>query len=163
MPGKAKIIYWDSNVFIHYIEETAAYIHVLDELLRQAEKGDVEIVTSILSIAEVAFHTEERNKTRLNPLVETKIEALWADRSAVNLVEFNQLIAREARDLIRISVGNGWTGLKGADAVHLASARRLEVQEIHTCERHNKWSRYAPYLNCSITEPRIDQLLLPLP
>jgi len=147
MPGKAKVIYWDSNVFIHYIEETPTYNQILGELLRQAGRNEVEIVTSTLSIAEVAFHAEERNRNRLDPTVEGKINNLWADRSVVHLIEFNQLIAYEARDLIRESISNGWTGLKGADAIHLAFARRLRAEEIHTCERHNKWTKYAPYVS----------------
>src|SRR5690348_7202943 len=90
MPGKAKRLYWDANVFIHYIEATPAYIATLDELFEQAEKNKVEILTSILSIAEVAFHAEERRRNHLDAAIEVKIDLLREDRSVINLIEVNQ-------------------------------------------------------------------------
>src|SRR5579875_3112539 len=105
MPGKSRRIYWDANVFLHYIEGTAAYFTTLQGLLRQASTdNDLEIVTSTLSIAEVAYSAAEKQKGTLDPLIERAIQALWDDRSAVILVDVSILVVSEARDLIRRSI-----------------------------------------------------------
>lgn len=68
------------------------------------------------------------------------IDALWADRSAVQLVEFDQLIAREARRLLRASLDIG-RGLKPMDAIHLATASIMHVADCHTTDnRLQAWS-----------------------
>jgi len=68
------------------------------------------------------------------------IDTLWADRSAVQLVEFNQLIAREARRLLRASLGDG-RGLKLMDAIHPATASLMRVADCHTTDnRLQAWS-----------------------
>jgi predicted nucleic acid-binding protein len=150
-----------ANVFLHYIEGTAAYFTTLQGLLRRASTGnDLEIVTSTLSIAEVAFSAAERQRAALDPLIEQAIQALWDDRSAVNLADVSILVVSEARDLIRRSIASGWTGLKPADAIHLATAKRLRVNEFHTYEAR-RLDKYGPYLGCDVKEPSTDQLTLP--
>jgi len=86
-------IYWDANVLISYITGTPTRIGVLNALLRSASvDNDIEIVTSTLSITEVAFSEDERRVHRLRPNVEAQIDQLWDDRSAIKLVEMSQLV-----------------------------------------------------------------------
>ena len=60
MPGKVKVIYWDACIFLHYFEQTPEYIGILDALLDDsAENRGIEIITSVLSIVEVAYVAEE--------------------------------------------------------------------------------------------------------
>jgi hypothetical protein len=68
------------------------------------------------------------------------IDALWANRSAVRLVEFDQLIAREARRLLRVSLEVG-RGLKPMDSIHLATAALMRGADCHTTDiRLQAWS-----------------------
>jgi predicted nucleic acid-binding protein len=60
------------------------------------------------------------------------IDAFWLPPSPVKAVEFHRLVARDARDLVREVKFDADKGLKPPDAVHLASAARMNVEEFHT-------------------------------
>lgn len=139
MPDPPRTLYWDSSVFLSYINETAARIETLDELLERAARGEIEIVTSVCSIVEVAFVSSEQGENKLSEEAAQKIDALWSDRTAVRLIEFHELIARDARALIRGGLADGWA-LKPFDAIHLATASRAKVAECHTYDP--KWEKY---------------------
>lgn len=135
MPESPARIYWDANVFLSYINGSPAErLPVLDALLDSASAGEIEIVTSAISIAEVAFARIEQTKRALDPDVEAAIDSLWSDRRTVKLADVHELIAREARTVMRSAVARGWS-LKPLDAIHLASARRLGVAQFHTYDR----------------------------
>jgi predicted nucleic acid-binding protein len=134
MPDNPKSIYWDSCVFLHYIEGTPQWMPILDALLEEAsETKDLVIYTSSVSITEVAFAQVEKTGQTLDPAVESEIDALWNDRSAVKLVEFNEIIARAARTLLRRAAESG-RQLKPMDAIHLATAQSRNVTEFHTTD-----------------------------
>lgn len=132
MPDVPRLIYWDSCIFLHYIEGMPEWLPVLDALLDEESTGDeLVIATSTLSICEVAFAEVERTNRALDPAIEANIDALWADRSAVRLMEFDQIIARASRQLLRRHAETA-RGLKPLDAVHLATAQQLHVADFHT-------------------------------
>lgn len=134
MPEEPDRIYWDSCVFLHYIEGTPKWMPILDSLLEEAsEAKKLVIVTSSVSITEVAFAQAERAGKTLDQEIEAAIDALWNDRSAVQLVEYNEIIAREARRLMRRAIENG-RSLKPMDAIHLATARNRRVVDFHTTD-----------------------------
>ncbi len=134
MPDPRRRIYWDSCVFLHYLAGTAAYSGILESLLEQASRGDeIEILTSTLSITEVAFVAQEKAGGLLQGPGEAAIDDLWADRSAVTLVEFDQFVARNGRDLLRQSAVAS-ASLRSADAVQLATARTVRAVEFHTTD-----------------------------
>lgn len=71
------MIYWDSCVFLHYIDGTPEWLPILDALLDEASATDeLIIVTSTVSISEVAFAQVERPRQALDPAVESNIDAL---------------------------------------------------------------------------------------
>ncbi len=161
MPDKALRIYWDANVFLHYIEGTLAYLPTLDALLHAASTtGSPTIYTSTITIAEVAYHAEERARLALDPTVQNVLDALWADRSAIQLVETTRLDTVAARDLQRWSIAQGWGGLKPMDAIHLATARRMQVSEFHTYE-DGKLDKYGAQIGCAVVRPSVAQPMLP--
>jgi len=86
-----------------------------------------------VSIAEVAFAKAEKDGKALDAEIEAKIDALWNDRSVVRLVEFNEIIARGARALLRRNIESG-RRLKPMDAIHLAIAQNRAVAEFHTTD-----------------------------
>lgn len=138
MPDEPDRIYWDSCVFLHYIEGTPEWMPILDSLLEEAsEAKKLVIVTSSASITEVAFAQAERAGKTLDPEIEAAIDALWNDRSAVQLVEYNEIIAREARRLIRRAIENG-RSLRPMDAIHLATALNRRVVDFHTTDEKLK-------------------------
>lgn len=134
MPSEPRYIYWDACVFLHYIEGTPQWMSILDSLLEEAsETNKLIILTSTISITEVAFAKTEKDGKALDPTVESAMDALWNDRSAVKLVEYNEIIAREARALLRLAVQNG-RSLKPMDAIHLATAMNRRVDDFHTTD-----------------------------
>lgn len=152
------VIYWDSNVFIHYINGSREHLPTIDQLLLDARNGDIEIVTSTVAIAEVAWAASEKAQWRIDPAVEQKIAALWEPSSPINLVEFHLVIAEDARDLMRAALPHNWI-LKPLDAIHLATAARMQVERIHTYEP--KWRKYAPMVGSPVIEPpQVKQLTL---
>jgi predicted nucleic acid-binding protein len=131
-------IYWDSCNFLSYINEMPDRVSILDALLASSasDTGTINLLTSELSKVEVAFGATEQLQRALVPEIEEKIDNLWADPSAVAVVEYHDGIGREARSLIRAAITRGWR-LKPNDAIHLATAAWLSrvgisIDEFHT-------------------------------
>ncbi len=57
MPSKnaGTVVYWDSCVFLSYIEGHAERLPMLDAMLAEANAGRIEIRTSVVTLTEVAF------------------------------------------------------------------------------------------------------------
>ncbi|PKB72507.1 MAG: hypothetical protein BZY75_06620 [SAR202 cluster bacterium Io17-Chloro-G7] len=104
-PGRRRI-YWDSCVWLRYINESLEDKEVLDTLLRDSSMryGDIHLITSVIAQTEVAFAAAEQNNQTLDADVEQKIDSLWKDRRAITLVKYFPALALEARGLIRMSV-----------------------------------------------------------
>lgn len=161
MPDELRHIYWDANVFLTYINGAPQWLATLDAILAEVERsqGRLEIVTSTISIVEVAFATHEQTGKGLDPAIEQQIESLWADRGVVKLADFHQLIAWEARQLMRTAVSRGWS-LKPNDAIHLATARRVGVGEFQTFDA--RLDKHRDDLGSPILRPHTSQPMLPL-
>lgn len=155
MPDAPERIYWDSNVIISYVEGIQSRLPVLDALLDRTSGEDrIELLTSTLSIVEVAFVQAERDRGAALAEIEERLDDFWSDPTAITLVEFQQLTARDARRLIRSAISNGWS-LKPADAVHLATAKRIGATHFHTFD--TGLYKYAEELGFAITEPATPQ------
>jgi predicted nucleic acid-binding protein len=157
MPGKPSFIYWDSCVFLSYLNADPGRIDTLDAILDEIQKSNREkrIVTSILTKVEVAWSAIEHTTQTLSTAVEQTIDNLWNDESVIGFIELHEGIAIRARDLMRQSLTQGWS-LKPPDAIHLASAQWIEVEELHTYD--DKLPRYGTMIGCKICEPYISQL-----
>jgi predicted nucleic acid-binding protein len=150
MPGdKPKRSYWDSCVFLALINGETDRVTVISELLESARKGEIEVVTSVLTITEVAHATVERQSGSLSSELLRKIDALWEPPSPVKLAEFHRLIAEGARDLMRRALQEG-RRLKPADAIHLSTAARNRCDEVLT---YDKLTGYADMVGVKISEP----------
>lgn len=151
-------IYWDANILLSYLNAVPDRLAVIEELLRQARAEDIEIVTSALSITEVAFAQGEKDVEQLDAQVEQNIDELWAPGSPIATVEFYDLIAYGARSLVRQGIPQGWGLLKPIDAIHLATAQHFAVSEFHTYDK--KILRWNGHLAFLITEPGTAQAVL---
>jgi predicted nucleic acid-binding protein len=158
MPDEPGRVYWDANILLSYLNGIADRTAIIEELLRSARAGEAEPITSSLTIVEVAFAAVEKDGQALHPEVERKIDGLWTPGGPIKTVEFHDLIARDARGLIRQGIAQGWGSLKPIDAIHLATAQRMRVIRFLTyCERLQAWHGH---LGFPVVEPRLDQTTL---
>lgn len=137
MPSsEKKLVYWDACVPLSYINGYAGRLSHIEGILQD---GDIQLITSVFSIVEVAFALREQQKKKLDPETEEKITKLWQVGSPILLVEFYELLAVKARNLMRAAVEKGFS-LKPGDALHLATADHLKVTEFQTYDDLAKFS-----------------------
>jgi predicted nucleic acid-binding protein len=159
MPGREpKRSYWDSSVFLAWINGEEERTDVVDALLQSARKGEITVVTSVLTITEVAYATAESQYGTPSAGVLHRIDALWDPPSPVTLAEFHRLIAVDARNMMRQALPGG-RRLKPPDAIHMSTAVRSRCEEILTYDP--KWAAYAGELGVKIAEP--SSAAVPLP
>lgn len=142
-------LYWDSCCFISYLNGDATRSE-LRTLMADAQAGGVLIVTSAISVAEVAYVAPESPGRPLDPDVERRIEDMWRWRQAIRLVEVQAGLAARARALLRHALTNGWER-NPRDAIHLASARQVSASTVHTYDQ--RWDRYAQVIGRNIERP----------
>ena len=162
MPDTRRIIYWDSNVFLSYLNELPDRMLVLESLLESSSSGvgTLKLHTSTLSQVEVAFAASEQKQQQLDIEVEQRINALWSDPEAVVSVEYHDGIGQLAKGLMRDAIPSGWS-LKPLDAIHLATAQWLsdvgiKVDEFHTYDAG--LFKYKSIVDFDVCEPNIRQL-----
>jgi predicted nucleic acid-binding protein len=151
--------YWDTCVFLSYINGDVNRLPDIRALLESANKRAIEIVTSVFTIAEVAFASSEKQAGALDPEIEQRIAELWAPASPVGMVEFYPLIANRARNLIREGLTRGWS-VKPPDAIHLATAQAVGASILHTYNLKD-FAKWAPVVGYTIEEPKAAQPTLP--
>ncbi len=153
MPNKPLLrYYWDADVILSYIEgsDSSRLMHIRP-LLDDADEQKLEIVTSAFSIVEVAYAPVEKTSVDLDPEIEDKITALWRAGSPLRVVEVDTLVATQARQLVREGIVND-RAIKPGDAVHLATAMRLNVDALHTYNLKD-FKRWAQPTGLTICEP----------
>jgi predicted nucleic acid-binding protein len=153
-------LYWDANVFLNYLNGVPDLMPDLDALLDAAQRGGILILTSTLSIVEVAFAASEQLGGPMSDHIEAAINDLWMPPSPVRLVEFSAVVARSARSLMREARARAWS-LKPNDAIHLATARQMGVAKFNTYERATL-DKYGALCGFTVEPPRAAQPQLPL-
>jgi predicted nucleic acid-binding protein len=146
-------IYWDSCLFLSYINGDADRLPDLERLLENAREGAIQVVTSMVSIVEVARGAQEQAGV-LDTDAAAKIDALWKPSSPIILVEFHRVIAAAARDLIRAGISQGWS-LKPMDAIHLASAANIGADGLLTYDA--ALEKYAALISVPVIQPSSDR------
>lgn len=157
MPADRRV-YWDACVLLAYVEGEPDRADVIEEVLDVARAGTIEIVTSIISQVEVSFAASERSSGVLDDDVVAALDELWSPQSPIATVELFPMIADRSREIIRQGLPRGWT-LKPMDAIHLATAQQLAVDEFQTYD--DKLGRYSSDLGFPVREPAVAQLRLP--
>ncbi len=164
MPDPRNAIYWDSCVFLSYVNEVPDRMPVLDALLHESSNGTIKIYTSGIAKVEVAFAASERENRSLSPDIEERIDSLWNDPGTVTTVEFHDGIGRLARILMRTALTVG-RSLKPFDAIHLATAQWLSEHSVNIVAVHTyetRWRGLGSLVGLTIEEPTVSQpFLLP--
>lgn len=89
-------------MFDHYrsfANDAPGRADVVQSLLEDAEDGMVHLLTSNLSITEVAYIASDQQPS--DDTDEATIDELWTPNSPVKLAEMSRLVAQEARSIIR--------------------------------------------------------------
>jgi predicted nucleic acid-binding protein len=134
-------LYIDSCYFIDAIKYRSGFpidpsrsrdITYVQECLKAARSGEIEVVTSMLTIAEVRRAGDPNSLPDAN--VKRLIRSVLASGKIVKLSEVTQGVAEKARDL-------HWDygiNLSGADAIHVATAIMTECKEFLTVDERRK-------------------------
>ena len=146
MPSKVPLIYWDSCVFIDRIQGTSGRIDLLTELTERAERGDLKIVASTITIAEVLRGPDEK---ATHEEQEERIISYF-ENSWIELRPVDRRVAEEARRLRRIH------HFQTVDAIHVATALSVGADCLHTYDGAHLLNKNGMCGNpaLSIIEPR---------
>lgn len=153
-------VYLDANVLLSYVNDAPERADVVQSLLEDAEDSKVQVLTSNLSIAQVAFIASDR-EPGFGTDDEATIDELWTPDSPVELAEFSRLVAHRARSIIRKARENETARVRSADAVHLATSEINECDRFYTYERANIRSGWNALIRADVSEPYVDAPRLP--
>lgn len=121
------LLYWDSCPFIALIGNNEERRNMCRLIMKETEKGNLRIVTSALTFAEVI-----RPEPDGQPILDTaqELEVLrFLDNEYIVVHGVDRQIGNMARQVAR------QTGLKPPDAIHVATALRIEAKVLHTYDR----------------------------
>jgi predicted nucleic acid-binding protein len=136
MTKTLRLSYWDSCVFLSYLENHPERVPVIEAMLDDAKEyqRDQKIITSTLSIAEVCYVDGSEED-------EEVIDQLWNNIAIIEIIEFHEGIARLARSIVRAvralpapHTEQAWK-ISGPDAVHLATAQLFSVHTFFTYDK----------------------------
>lgn len=155
-PTSRTFLYWDACVFLSFVKKEPWSIAVLDAIWEEVSTTrGMKIVTSGISIVEVAYAAQHGSQQRSTPEGLAAIDRLWNSRS-VQVVEAFPLLLYSARQLIRDALDAGIKTPSANDALHLATANWVNHQvapvlEFQTYEPG--LAAYNPLLQVRIDRP----------
>jgi len=118
-----RYIYWDANPFCAIFNNEGARVKPCKEILSAAERGELKIVTSSITLAEVI---RIKGETGISPGKESVLYDYFQNDFIV-FVNVEWFVGTHARKLM-----HQFPSLKPMDAIHLATALRGKVEEMHT-------------------------------
>lgn len=122
---KAELIYWDSDCFLGWLQGEAAKVDLCRGTLERAEGGQVGIITSSLTLAEVLWM---KGAPKIPQDKATKLRAFFR-RSYIRVYNLTRGVAESAQDLV-------WNqDVRPKDAVHVATALELKVLTLETFDQ----------------------------
>lgn len=124
-------VYWDTCVWLELLDGNTDRRAQVEALFIAARAGGFQIYTSAVTLFETQRLSQENPaKNVLSDEAGSKINSLWGER-CVTVVDVTRHIALHARDIVRSGVIRG----KPPDAIHIASALRVGVRELHTFDK----------------------------
>ena len=122
MTGKNSRHYWDSDCFLGWLQEEPDKVAGCRAVLDDAAAGNLQIVTSALTIAEVLAM---RHRVPIPPALRGKVEAFFRN-DYIAVINVTRRLAEAARGMV-------WDhGIAPKDAIHVATALETKVDSLHT-------------------------------
>jgi predicted nucleic acid-binding protein len=122
----AEKIYWDSDAFLGWLQEEAGKVELCKGTIKRAEAGDVLIVTSALTLAEVLWR-KGGPKLPQNKLI---VLRKFFRKSFIRVYNVTRTIAEDAQEVT-------WNNnVKPKDAVHIATALHLKIGIVETFDAY---------------------------
>lgn len=119
---KVQLRYWDTACFIAWLQHEPDRFDDCETVIRAAERGQVRIVTSSLSIAEVV---RLKGVAPIPRDAATKVRLFFRQEYIV-VRQLDRFLAEEAQELV-------WDhGVMPKDAIHVATAIREGVAQFDT-------------------------------
>jgi len=150
MTAEAPLIYLDASVLLSYVNDAPERADMIQDLLEDAESGKAHLMTSILSIAEVAYISPGQQWS-VNAEDESVIDELWAPESPVKLAEVSRCVAHQARSIIRKARSNETARVRSVDAVHLATAEINGCHRFYTYESESKRTGWDAFIQATVS------------
>ena len=113
----AEIRYWDSDCFLGYLNEEEDKVDLCQEVLDEAEKDKILIVTSALTIAEALWLKDGRK------IVKEKSEKIrkFFQNDFIDIRNVTREIAQMAQDVV-------WDhSIEPKDSIHVATAMKFKM------------------------------------
>jgi predicted nucleic acid-binding protein len=118
-------IYWDSDCFIAHLQAERGKVEQCDGVIERAERGDVLLVTSALTIAEVLWMREAPRLSKDKAAIVQK----FFRRSYIRVVNVNRKIAESAQSHV-------WDNdIRPKDAIHVATAISFACDALETFDK----------------------------
>ncbi|MCY4101648.1 MAG: type II toxin-antitoxin system VapC family toxin [bacterium] len=155
MPDKVPRVYADANVLLAYVANEANRADTVQSILEDARQARVELLTSVLSITEVAY-VQTDSGVDISLASDAAIDELWTPTSPVALVDISETVAREARRVIRRAKQASVGGIRSADAIHLASAKLHRCDRFFTYENEATRQCWNTLIEARVTAPFTD-------
>lgn len=156
MTSRQSRVYLDANVLIAFVANEQDRADVIEAVLEDARDEKIELFTSVLSIAEVAFISTDQ--PGVDPLdSEEAIDQLWVPASPITMADVSIRVVREARAIIRKSRGPATRTVKPADAIHLASAAISRCDRFFTYEGESTRAQWQGLTGLNVVEPFLDE------
>jgi predicted nucleic acid-binding protein len=125
----AKILrrYWDSSCFLAWLKPEPARHNACHDVLKAAERGEVVLVTSTITLTEVI--KLNKGPIQIPQEAERQISGFFKHEYIV-LVQVTRFIAEAARSLMW-----AYPDLRPKDAIHAATAMKSGVFDLHTFDK----------------------------
>jgi predicted nucleic acid-binding protein len=117
--------YWDASVVCALIMAEEGRVDACRALVQAAEQGQITIITSALTIAEVTGG----QRTASRPEVHAAIREFFS-QPFVSLMSVDRFVAERAQQLRIDRLQQRMRKLPGNDAIHLATALMSDVDEL---------------------------------
>lgn len=151
-------LYVDSSVLLAYVlEEDGA--PVVEQLLLDADQGNWKLLTSTVTLVEVAFGAEKAKESALDPATISTIDNLWTGGRPVSLAEASIAIMQRARDVSREARRRN-RKLTPIDSIHLATAVAADVEKFLTYEKEDTREIWSEITGLVVEEPNVEQMPL---
>ncbi len=115
----------DTAIFIYWIEENPAYLPQVEPLFRAVDRGEIEIVTSAITLLEVLVVPYRAGKIALAE----RYEQLLTGASHLRLVDIDRQQLRAAAQLRAVH------GVRTPDALQLAAGLATRASTLITNDR----------------------------